>query len=98
MVKCGDQLFSFTYNQDTQILEFFNSWFGTNFRLDSGKVAVVNRYIYVIEFGYDSMETTVKRCDAKACAQETLHLFDEVCRGKACNVVAGSYMYIHRQG
>lgn len=51
MVKCGDQLFSFTYNQDTEILEFFNRWFGTNFRLDSGKVAVVNGYIYVIEFG-----------------------------------------------
>ena len=68
MVKWRDQLFSFTYNQDTEILEFFNRWFGTNFRLDSGKVAVVNGYIYVIEFGYDSMETTVKRCDAKACA------------------------------
>ena len=98
MVKCGDQLFSFTYSQDTQILEFFNRWFGTNFRLDSGKVAVVNGYISIIEFGYDSIETTVKRCDAKACAWETLHLFNEVCRGKACNVAAGSYLYIHCLG
>ena len=56
---------------------------------------MVNGYIYIIEFGYDSIETTVKRCDAKACAW-ALHLFNEVCRGKACNVAAGSYLYIHR--
>ena len=43
-----------------------------------------------------SMETAVKICDAKSCAWETLHLFDEVCREEACNVAAGSYLYIHR--
>ena len=59
---------------------------------------MVNGYISIIEFGYDSIETTVKRCDAKACAWETLHLFNEVCRGKACNVAAGSYLYIHCLG
>lgn len=43
-----------------------------------------------------SMETAVKICDANSCAWETLHLFDEVCREEACNVAAGSYLYIHR--
>lgn len=57
---------------------------------------MVNGGINVVEFGYDSMETAVKRYDAKLCAWDTLHLFDELCREKACNVAAGSYLYIHR--
>lgn len=57
---------------------------------------MVNGGIYVVEFGYDSMETAVKRYDAKLCAWDTLSLFDELCREKACNVAAGSHLYIHR--
>ena len=86
MVKCCDHLFSFIYDQGTEVLEFFNRWLGVNFRLDSPEVAVINGDIYVVEFGYD----------ARACAWETIHLFDEVCREKAFNVAAGSHLNIHR--
>lgn len=41
---------------------------------------MVNGDIYAVEFGYDLMETVVKRYDAKSYAKETLNLFDEACR------------------
>ena len=95
MTRYREKLFRFPRGGSVERYDpVFNVWSELELRENVSRVAIVKGEMYALELNTFEQQTIVKIYNVEQCSWETLLSSNEACRGQACVVSAGSYLYV----
>ena len=95
VTRYRDNLFRFSRDGSVERYDpVFNVWSELELRENVSRVAIVKGEMYALELNTFEQQTIVKIYNVEQCSWETLLSSNEACRGQACVVSAGSYLYV----